>query len=304
LVLRVCADTLAEVRRDPDDYIFYLEFVMNSYLDETKSTLHRAHLSGMMRTMNRKRLLILATVLMICAVSPLFAFQFSPLEQTFAPSGTNSTRTYTIVNDSNDSIAVEITALTRDLTSAGQEKNESAAAYFSIVPSKVILRPQSSQIVRVQYRGPRTVPTELSFRLRAEQIPYTQGRATEGQSMFNFLYVYTTSLYVSPSRNVTRVQVDSVKPMVTADGRQVIELTITNAGTLHQILNGVKVELTNNATRQSVVYEGAALGFVNGLNLLAGKTVVVQVAWPQNMQFPVNLTDAQRLFTPKITFNN
>ena len=277
---------------------------MNSYLDETKSTLHRVRLSGMMRTMNRKRILILTIVLCVSAITPLFAFQFSPLEQTFAPSGANSTRTYTIVNDSNDSIAVEISALTRDLTANGQERNESAAAYFSIVPSKVILRPQSSQIVRVQYRGPRTVPTELAFRLRAEQIPYSQGRATEGQSIFNFLYVYTTSLYVSPSRNVTRVQVDSVKPMITADGRQVIELTITNAGTLHQILNGVKVELTNNATRQSVVYEGAALGFVNGLNLLAGKTVVVQVAWPQNMQFPVNLTDAQRLFTPKITFNN
>ncbi len=276
---------------------------MNSYAVDMKRPLHRVRLSGMIYSM-KKRILILTILLTVCVVAPIFAFQFSPLEQSFAPTGANSTKTYTIVNDSDDSIAVEISALTRDMDSAGRELNESAAAYFSIVPSKVILRPQSSQIVRVQYRGPRTIPTELSFRLRAEQIPYSQGRATEGQSMFNFLYVYTTSLYVSPTRTTARVQIDSAKPTLTADGQQVMTLTVANAGTVHQILNGAKVEVTNNATRQSVVYEGAALGFVNGLNLLAGKTVAVQVAWPQNMQFPTNLTDAEKVFAAKISYNN
>lgn len=276
---------------------------MKSYVVDMKRPLHRVRLSGMINFMN-KRILILAILLAVCTITPIFAFQFSPLEQSFAPTGANSTKTYTIVNDSDDSIAVEISALTRDMDPAGKEKNESAAAYFSIVPSKVILRPQSSQIVRVQYRGPRTIPTELSFRLRAEQIPYSQGRATEGQSMFNFLYVYTTSLYVSPTRTTARVQIDSAKPTLTADGQQVMTLTVANAGTVHQILNGAKVEVTNNATRQSVVYEGAALGFVNGLNLLAGKTVTVQVAWPQNMQFPTNLTDAEKVFAAKISYNN
>ena len=276
---------------------------MKSYVVDMKRPLHRVRLSGMIYSM-KKRILILTILLTVCVVAPIFAFQFSPLEQSFAPTGANSTKTYTIVNDSDDSIAVEISALTRDMDSAGRELNESAAAYFSIVPSKVILRPQSSQIVRVQYRGPRTIPTELSFRLRAEQIPYSQGRATEGQSMFNFLYVYTTSLYVSPTRTTARVQIDSAKPTLTADGQQVMTLTVTNAGTVHQILNGAKVEVTNNATRQSVVYEGAALGFVNGLNLLAGKKVTVQVAWPQNMQFPTNLTDAEKVFAAKISYNN
>lgn len=276
---------------------------MKSEAVDGKRPLHRVCLNDMIRSMNRRRILLLTIVLAVCATAPLFAFQFSPLEQEFSPTGANSTKTYTIVNDSDDSIAVEISALTRDLDSAGKEINESAVAYFSIVPSKVILRPQSSQIVRVQYRGPRTVPTELAFRLRAEQIPYTQGRAAEGQSMFNFLYVYTTSLYITPSRSTARVSVDKALPTLTADGRHMMTLTIRNTGTVHQILNGVKVEVVNNVTRQSVVYEGSALGFVNGLNLLAGKTVTVQVAWPSNMAFPTNLTDAENLFTAKITYN-
>ncbi|MFA5514289.1 MAG: fimbria/pilus periplasmic chaperone [Sphaerochaetaceae bacterium] len=273
-------------------------------LIKTKFALHQSAMDDMMQTMKTKRILTVITLLILLVVTPLSAFQFSPLEQTFAPIGANSTKTYTIVNDSNDSIAVEITALTRDLSLNGQELNESATAYFSIVPSKVILRPQSSQIVRVQYRGARTVPTELAFRLRAEQIPYSQGRATEGQSMFNFLYVYTTSLYVSPTRSTQRIQVDSATPMVTEEGKQVVSLTISNTGTIHQILNGAKIELVNNATRQSVVYEKEALGFVNGLNLLAGKKVNVLVPWPPNMQFPVAGADSSKLFTPKITYDN
>ncbi|MDD3367102.1 MAG: hypothetical protein PHS67_07560, partial [Sphaerochaetaceae bacterium] len=103
---------------------------------------------------------------------------------------------------------------------------------------------------------------------------------------------------------VVKVQVEQAKPTVTAEGRQVMSLTVSNTGTIHQILNGVKVEVINNQTRQSVVYEGAALGFVNGLNLLAGKTAIVQVAWPQNMQFPTNLKDAEKVFTAKITYEN
>jgi fimbrial chaperone protein len=279
-----------------------MDIGMKSYGEVIERPLHRIRLNGMMHVMNRKFLVTL--LVLVCTLVPLFAFQFSPLEQSFAPTGANSTKTYTIVNDSNDSIAVEISALTRDMDRSGKEINESASAYFSIVPSKVILRPQSSQIVRVQYRGPRTVPTELSFRLRAEQIPYSQGRATEGQSMFNFLYVYTTSLYVTPARSTARVEVDAAKPTLTSDGRQVMTLTLSNTGTIHQILNAVEIEVTNNATRQSVVYQGEALGFVNGLNLLAGKTVSVQVAWPQNMQFPANLANAERLFTTKITYND
>jgi len=268
-----------------------------------KRPLHHSGLNDMIRTMKKQKVFLMIALLVLTASVPLFAFQFSPLEQEFSPSGTNSTKTYTIVNDSNDSIAVEISALTRDLDKDGKEINDTAAAFFSIVPSKVIVKPQSSQIIRVQYRGPRTVPTELAFRLRAEQITYTQGRADAGQSMFNFLYVYTTSLYITPARTVVKVSVDSIVPTLTADGRRMMALTISNTGTIHQLLNGVTVEVVNSSTRQSILYEGEALGFVNGLNLLAGKTVNVLVAWPETVQFPSNPSDAAKLYTAKINYN-
>jgi fimbrial chaperone protein len=265
--------------------------------------LQQSRLNAIIPSMKTYRRSAICVLLLVCALVPLSAFQFSPLEQEFSPSGPNSTKTYTIVNDSDDIIAVEISALTRDMDSTGKEINTPAAAYFSIVPSKVLVRPQSSQIIRVQYRGPQTVQSELAFRLRAEQITYTQGRADAGQSMFNFLYVYTTSLYVTPARVATRVNVDRVMPTVTADGRNMMSLTVSNQGTVHQLLNGVSIEVVDGLTRNSVVYTGEALGFVNGLNLLAGKTVQVLVAWPDTIAFPANPAEAAKTYSAKISYN-
>lgn len=268
-----------------------------------KLALQHLHLNAMIRLMNARRMLALTIFLICCSLVPLSAFQFSPLEQEFAPSGPDSMKMYTIVNDSDDSIAIQVSVLSRDLDQAGKEINTPASAYFSIVPNKIILGPRTTQIVRVQYRGPRTVPTELAFRLRAEQIPYTQGKAAENQSMFTFLYVYTTSLYVTPAQSIAQVTVEKAIPKLTKDGNQMMELTISNIGTVHQILNEARVEVVHVATKQSVIYEGEALGFVNGLNLLAGKKVVVDVEWPKTILFPVNPAEAQQLFTAKITYS-
>ena len=75
-------------------------------------------------------------MLLVGIFNPLFAFQFSPLEQEFSPSGADSTKTYTIVNDSGDSIAVEVSALTRDLIKDGAEANESAPHTFLLSQAK------------------------------------------------------------------------------------------------------------------------------------------------------------------------
>ncbi len=276
---------------------------METYKSVIKTYLHQVRSDGMMLSMNKFRLIVVA-LLLFSSLVPVAAFQFSPLEQEFSPTGAESTKTYTIVNDSSDTIAVEVSALTRELTINGTEENASAAAYFSIVPSKVLLRPQSSQIVRVQYRGPRTVPTELSFRLRAEQIPYTQGRTQENTSMFNFLYVYTTSLYITPARASEKVEVTSAAPARSVDGRQVLSLEITNTGTVHQILNDLKVEVIDNRTRKSVIYQGDALGVANGLNLLAGKKVRVHLAWPSTFEYPTTNAGTTSLFTTRISYGN
>ncbi len=230
--------------------------------------------------MNRTKRIIALLLVGIVWICSLSAFQFSPLEQVFSPSGAESTKTYTIVNDSDDSIAIEISALTRDQDEFGNEINATAAAYFSIVPAKVIVKPQSTQIVRVQYRGPRTVTNELAFRLRAEQIPYSQGKNSQDKGMFNFLYVYTTSLYVNPSTPIERASVQKVAPVAAEDGTTMLAVTVINTGNVHQLLIDAQLVVTDSVGNVITLKGSEMLPGIDGMNLLAKKTVTKNVPWP------------------------
>ncbi|MGD1818055.1 MAG: fimbria/pilus periplasmic chaperone [Pleomorphochaeta sp.] len=244
---------------------------------------------------NFKKILLLLSILTVFISADIFAFQFSPLEQTFSPTGAGNTKTYTIVNDSNDSIAVEITALTRSQDAQGVEINSPATQYFSIVPNKTIVKPQSSQLIRVQYRGPQTTTSELSFRIRAEQVPYSQGRNTEDNSMFNFLYVYTTSAYVEPSQVVERVAIRRVAPSyqivektddngnVTREQQETMAVTLSNLGTVHQLLIDATLIVQDSKGNTVKLSGEKQLAGLTGTNILARKTVTLQIPWPSEL---------------------
>lgn len=237
-----------------------------------------------------KRTAMLTLLVFVVALSSIQAYQFSPLEQDFQPTGAESTKTYTIVNDSNDSIAISISALIRDQDAQGNEVNAPADAYFSIVPNKLVVPPQSSWVVRVQYRGPKTVTNELSFRLKAEQIPYSQGKSSSDKGMFNFLYVYTTSLYVQPSRVVENVSVRSVTATTNEDGDPTMAVTLSNLGTVHQLLVSAVLEI-KDSRGNTVVLQGAdALPTLDGMNILAKKTVTKQIPWPEKLSRAAGVT--------------
>ena len=228
--------------------------------------------------MRHKSLLFIAVLLALVCAS-LSAFQFEPLVQTFDVSGAGATKTFTITNDSDDIIAVVVSALVRTQDGEGNEENSDASRYFNIQPSRILIQPQSSQIVPVQYRGPRTVTRELSFRIVAEQIPYSQGRASSSGSMFNFLYVFRASAYVLPSQIQEGVHISAAED----NGDGTMSLTIDNIGNVHQILYDCEITL-QDAEGNTVVLSGSdALAGISGSNVLAG------LSWTRNIPFPEGL---------------
>ena len=233
--------------------------------------------------MVKKSLLFLVFLTVtICIAS---AFQFSPLEQTFSPSGEKATQTYTIVNDSDDTIAIRLSAFARSQDSEGNEVRTDASSKFIISPANVIVYPQSTQIVRVQYRGSSSIVTvEESYRLIAEQIPYSQGKSQSTQSMFNFLYVYATSLYVSPSETKVSVDTPRIKARIDENGNQVMDVTIRNQGNVHQIL--LDAELTVTGASGSVTLSGSEqLPGIDSINILARKAITKTIPWPEGLAF-------------------
>ena len=145
----------------------------------------------------------------------------------------------------------------------GNENNQDGSAYFMIQPNKMIIKPDSTQLVRVQYRGPQTVTKELSFRIISEQIAMPRGaQEAEAGQMISFLFVYSTSAYVKPSRIV-----ESVSPSVTKTDDGKLEIVIENTGSVHQMLNNLQITLTGDdgSTYSLTEDEKASL---SGQNLL------------------------------------
>ena len=195
---------------------------------------------GMMITNVRRAILLL--LFLAVALSGVAAYQLSPLNVTYDPTGAGSAKVYTIVNDSDSPIAIEVRAEQRIIDIDGNEVNQDGSAFFQIQPNRMIIRPDSTQLVRVQYRGPRTVPQELSFRIISEQIAMPRGaNAADSGQMISFLFVYSTSAYIAPS-----VIIESVTPSVSVNGEGKLEVVLENTGSVHQMLNGLSIVLTGD----------------------------------------------------------
>ena len=80
--------------------------------------------------------------------------------------------------------------------------------------------------------------------------------------MISFLFVYSTSAYVRPSRVVERVEGDA---SVNEEGK--LEVVLSNTGSVHQMLNSLAVTV-NGDDGSSYTLSGEELQPLAGQNLL------------------------------------
>jgi fimbrial chaperone protein len=125
-----------------------------------------------------KRSILLALLFIAVTLANVTAFSFSPMTVSIPPSGSASVMTYKVTNESNQQTAVSIKVTTRVIDSSGKETNEPADKLFLVFPARVVLKPNSSQNVKVQYRGPANITSEQAYRVIAEQLPVDFSKST------------------------------------------------------------------------------------------------------------------------------
>jgi len=238
----------------------------------------------MIYSLSAKRILLVSIYLILCCAFA-FAFQFSPMEQDFETSGVNAQKSYTIVNDSDEDIAIRISIVPRDQNENGEELRGESSSEFIITPSQVIVRARSAYVVRVRYRGPSTVAVEKPYRLIAEQVSYNPGKSDSNTSMFNFLYVYVTSLYVKPSKIIESVSVKQIAASYDEYGNKIMSVTLENTGNVHQILINASLKVTDFNGNSIVLETLGLLGAIDSMNLLARKTVTKTIPWHDSLEF-------------------
>lgn len=219
---------------------------------------------------------LLAVVFMVIAAANAAAFTFTPMSTTISPSGANAVVTYRVTNDSAAQTAVAIKVMTRVIDSKGNETNEPADKAFLVFPSRIVLPANSSQNVKVQYKGSSTLPNEIAYRVFAEQLPVDFTKATS--SGVNILLRYVAALYVAPKATEPKLVVTSAIAG-SKDGKAGLIVTLTNSGTRHALLSEPKLELAAKGGLDQISFTGASLSEIDGQNLLAKSVRTFFVPW-------------------------
>jgi fimbrial chaperone protein len=228
----------------------------------------------MINSLNLKRSLILIALYLLVGITAISAFSFSPMTVSISPSGAAAVMTYKVTNESDQQTAVSIKVTTRAIAPNGKETNEPADKLFLVFPARVVLKPNSSQNVKVQYRGPATIVSEQAYRVIAEQLPVDFSKSAS--SGVSILLTYVAALYVTPKNAAPKLVVAKAEG-IQKDGIQGLEVTVKNEGTGHALISNSIIKIDNNGS--VVTLAGEAMQALDGQNILAVSERVVFVPW-------------------------
>ncbi len=141
-------------------------------------------------------------ILITLSLSSVSAFRLTPMVQEFTPSGQGTRQTFTVSNDGDRPIAVQIEFAKREIDIYGNETLHSVPNLFLAFPQQMVVQPNSQQIVRVQWRGPSAVPQEQAYRIIARQLPVEFDQERRGDVNINIMFVYQGALYAGQTHEI------------------------------------------------------------------------------------------------------
>ncbi|MBI5387102.1 MAG: molecular chaperone [Verrucomicrobia bacterium] len=216
------------------------------------------------------------------AALPARAFVLVPITMDFDPAGKGANRAFRVENDSDASVAVQISMLTRRVDLHGKETNAPAEQDFVVYPPQIALGPKQSQTIRVGYVGPAALAAEQTYRILAEQLPVALSKQQPTGARVNLMIRYLGSVYVVPKGAQPEVVLESVTAEKDAAGKKTLAVRLHNRGNAHTLLDQAKLHLTVNG-KSPVVLQGEALKGLIGENILGGNQRRFVVPWPEGL---------------------
>jgi len=230
----------------------------------------------MVKSSDFRRSLALKVFFFVIIVVSAGAFSFSPMTVSIGSSGASAVMTYKVTNDSDQQTAVSIKVTTRTIDEAGKETNSPADKEFLVFPARVVLKPRSSQNVKVQYRGNPAISSEVAYRVFAEQLPVDFSKSQS--SGVSILLTYVAALYVSPKNAAAKLVIDRAIGSQ-KDGKQGIDITVKNDGTQHALISNPVIRISQGAGLSALEFTGDSASAIDGQNILAKSARTFFVPW-------------------------
>lgn len=221
--------------------------------------------------------------LLLCNTSSAFAFRFSPIYATIRPNGKENSATFTVENNQNEKVAIQLRVVKREEDTDGIESNETVAADFNLFPTQLLMGPGQVKKVRLTWTGKDIPKEELPFRLLAEQLDIQglEAKKTTKAGKIKILMAYRASVYVEPP-NVQANVVTEETQVIKENKESKLNFILKNNGTKHQVMVEPILAIAfkdENQKDVSISLEGKDLAAINDLNLLPGKIRKVSLPW-------------------------
>lgn len=201
-------------------------------------------------------------LLLIVLILPmLFGFKFNPMSQTIELGENQKTAQFLIENESSESMAIDLSVLTRTMDENGKE-DLIKAEELSVYPPQMIIPSKEKRTIRVTYKGDQNISTEKSFRVVAEQLPLSVDSKTKKKSGIQMLMRYMAALYVNPKDSKS-----DLSGSISKSTSSKLSLKISNNGNRHVIL--LKPVITISQGKKTWSFKGGTIKTLDGENVLA-----------------------------------
>lgn len=236
----------------------------------------------------------------------LFSFKFNPMSQSLELSEGKKSSQFTVENDTEKSMAIELTVKERKMNLIGIEQLP-ATPDLSIFPPQMIIPPKEKRTVRVSWNGPSDLKTEKPFRVIAEQMNVKVDEKDKRQTGIEIKMIYMAAFYIAPkdieSKLSARIETsDEAKEMLIAHQRALHEaanknlppkeqkpftykpgllVRVINSGSKHQILLKPKLVFKKGSEKWTLEEKDLA-GFA-GENVLANSERVFDIRTNKNI---------------------
>ena len=233
---------------------------------------------------------VLAALLALLLPAAGRAFELKPMTQTFEPTGGSINRTFTVQNDRDEEVAVSVTIKARSLNASGGETLKDTGD-FAIFPTQILLKGNSSQVIRVQWQGAQDLRSEQAYRIIAEEVPLKSSPAlSQDRSMsIKLILRFGGTIYVAPPEAKSDVVLASAKAVKTPKG-EVLELVMENRGSRHAIIDHPSLRIKTGKDT-SLLLQDELDKTLGGENILAGASRTISLPCPEGL--PVGPVDAK-----------
>lgn len=202
---------------------------------------------------------------------------FQPMEQSLTPSGMGASYSFQLSNDQKTEIAFEVSAIARGLSPSGEEIR-TPTDHFVLFPKSGMVKPGETKAIRVTYKGPADIKSELAYRIILTQVPLKTDEKVVDGAKIKYLMNFEASVYVAPEGVSPNVVVKSAKL-----NQDKLDVILLNSGTAHKIL--AKMEMQLKLTKgDPMTMPRESLEPFDRFNLLPGATLDISFPAPKNLK--------------------